>query len=141
MSLKSELLRIHKTLVSEREILLAITREEDETIVKNHTRIYLRDILDDITRLIDHTEMYRERISNAVQLHTAMISNEFNETVKKLTVIASYVMVPMLITGIYGMNFRVMPELNSPYGYPFAFFLMLVGIIATHTYLKRKSLL
>ncbi len=141
MDIKSELLELHRILVAERDILLMLTREGDDGIVTEHTRIYLRDIYDDIMRLIDREEMYKERLSGAIQLYLALSSNEVNEVMKKLTVLAAYVMIPMLVTGIYGMNFLHMPELSSPYGYPFAFFLMILGIMLAHIYFKRKSLL
>ena len=142
MDIKSELLDLHRILVAERDILLEITRDEENNgIIKEHTRIYLRDIYDDIMRLIDREEMYKERLSGAMQLYLALSSYEVNEVMKRLTVLASYIMIPMLVTGIYGMNFKFMPELSSPYGYPFAFFLMFVGVLFAHGYFKKKLLL
>ncbi|MCK4968646.1 MAG: magnesium and cobalt transport protein CorA, partial [Candidatus Aenigmarchaeota archaeon] len=110
-------------------------------IVREYTRIYLRDIYDDIMRLIDREEMYKERLTGALQLYLALSSHEVNEVMKRLTVLASYIMIPMLVTGIYGMNFKFMPELTSPFGYPFAFFLMFIGVLFAHLYFKKKLLL
>ena len=58
---------------------------------------------------------------------------------KRLTVMASYILVPTLISGVYGMNFKFMPELYWKYGYAFALITMIVSILAMRWYFKKES--
>jgi magnesium transporter len=66
-----------------------------------------------------------------MDVYLSSISNRMNEVMKVLTIITTIFVPPGLIAGIYGMNFRNMPELNWRYGYPFALCLMLVLALTT----------
>ena len=67
------------------------------------------------------------------------VSNELNATMRRLTAVTVVIMVPTLIAGIYGMNFRAMPELGQAWGYPFALLLMVVAATAAILFFRRKG--
>ncbi|MCA9475649.1 MAG: magnesium and cobalt transport protein CorA, partial [Nitrospira sp.] len=64
------------------------------------------------------TETYREMLGEMMDMYLSSLSNKLNETMKVLTVIATIFIPLTFIVGIYGMNFKVMPELEWPWGYP-----------------------
>jgi magnesium transporter len=85
---------------------------------------YFRDVYDHLYRIHGTIEGIREMLTTAIQVNVGMISLSENEVTKKLAAWAAIIAVPTMVAGIYGMNFKVMPELDWAYGYPFALGLM-----------------
>lgn len=135
--LKKDLLLLRKIIWPCREMLMYLEKE-DLPNVNETTIIYLRDVYDHIIRVTELIETYRELTSGALDTYLSTVSNNMNEVMKVLTVVASLVLVPALIAGIYGMNFRYMPELQWQYGYPFALGLMLFVMVVMALYFRKK---
>jgi magnesium transporter len=90
---------------------------------------YFRDIYDHLVRLNQTIESVRDMVTTAISVNLSMITLQENETTKRLAAYAALVAVPTMIAGIYGMNFKHMPELDWMIGYPLALGAM-VGIDA-----------
>ena len=90
---------------------------------------YFRDIYDHLTRVNQSIDTARDTVTTAIQVNLAMITIGESEVTKRLAAYAALVAVPTMIAGIYGMNFKHMPELDWSLGYPFAMALM-VGLDA-----------
>jgi magnesium transporter len=88
---------------------------------------YFRDIYDHLIRLNQTIDSARDTVATAIQVNLAMITISENEVTKRLAAYAALVAVPTMVAGVYGMNFKHMPELDWYLGYPFAIGLM-VGI-------------
>jgi magnesium transporter len=88
------------------------------------TQEYFRDIYDHLTRINAAIESFRELLTTAITVNIAMISLSESEVTKRLAAWGALITVPTLIAGIYGMNFKFMPELEWPVGYYYALFLM-----------------
>ena len=88
------------------------------------TDLYLRDVYDHIFQIIDTTEIYREMLSGMLDIYLSSINNKMNEVMKVLTIIATLFIPLTFITGLYGMNFHYMPELEWPFGYPMVLLIM-----------------
>ena len=110
-----------------REVIGSLERREFH-FIQESTVVYLRDIYDHITQLIDTVETDRELISSMIDIYLSSINNRLNEVMKILTMIATIFMPLSFIAGIYGMNFKHMPELYWKWGYPIS--LMIMGFIA-----------
>ncbi len=93
------------------------------------TQEYFRDVYDHLLRVSQQLDGLRDMVITAMQVNLAMISLSENEVTKKLAAYAALVAVPTMIAGIYGMNFKQMPELEWALGYPMAVGLM-VGLDA-----------
>jgi len=78
---------------------------------------YFRDVYDHLHRIHQTIEGIREMLTTAIQVNLGMISLSENEVTKKLAAWAAIIAVPTMVAGIYGMNFRHMPELEWQYGY------------------------
>jgi magnesium transporter len=87
-------------------------------------REYFRDVSDHLHRLNQTADSIRETVATAISVNLSMISLQENETMKRLAAYAALVAVPTMIAGIYGMNFKDMPELSWRYGYEFALLAM-----------------
>ena len=99
---------------------------------------YYRDVYDHLSRINQSIDALREMVTTALSVNLSLITLQENETTKRLAACAALVAVPTLIAGVYGMNFRHMPELDWQFGYPLAIGLMLV-IDAYLFYRFRKS--
>ena len=100
---------------------------------------YLRDVTDHLLRVIELTDGVREVLTTIVDIRVAQAANQLNEVMKKLTAWAGIILVPTLIAGIYGMNFRHMPELSWQVGYPLALGLMAVSGIVLYVFFRRRD--
>jgi len=102
------------------------------------TQEYYRDIFDHLQRINQSIENSREMIATAISVSLSLITLQENQFTKRLAGVAALVAVPTMIAGIYGMNFRHMPELGWTFGYPFALGLM-VAIDGYLFYRLRKA--
>jgi magnesium transporter len=127
---KRDLIEFRRAIWPQRDMLNALLREENE-LIKDQTRLYLRDCYDHTIQLIDLIETYREISASLVDIYLSGVSNRMNEIMKVLTIMAT-IFIPLgFIASLYGMNFDTtvspwnMPELKWAFGYPFALGLML----------------
>ena len=88
------------------------------------TQEYFRDVYDHLARINGTIENIREMLTTAIQVNLALIGISDNEVTKRLAAWGALITVPTLIAGIYGMNFKHMPELDWSIGYPLIIFAM-----------------
>jgi magnesium transporter len=138
--IRRELLELRRAVVPLREVLSAILRREVQWI-DGDALVTCRDAFDKLLRAVDLVDEQRELVGNAVDAHLAVISNQMNFVMKKLTAWGSIVFGATLIAGIYGMNFSHMPELSWKLGYPMALGMMvLLSFILYRVFRKRDWL-
>jgi magnesium transporter len=111
----------------------------------------LRDVEDHVLALVDRVDSFRTLLQNALMVHATLVGQRQNDETKQLTEaslrqadqakrISSWAAIffaPTLVAGIYGMNFKNMPELNWQYGYPFALGLMVVLALILYSVFKK----
>ncbi len=136
--LKRQIILLRKTLIYEREVLVRLTRGEFALISERET-VYYRNVYDHLVRFTELIESSREMIGDLMQSYLASISNRLNEIMKVLTMISTVVLPMTLIAGIYGMNFKHMPEIDWPWGYPLALLLMTLTAGGALAYFKWKK--
>ena len=90
-------------------------------------------------RVVDLVDSGRELMGNAVDAHLAIISNRMNSVMKTMTSWGAILLLSTLLAGIYGMNFRHMPELGWYWGYGFVLGLMVLITILGYWYFRRKD--
>jgi len=84
-------------------------------------------------------DSYRDLVSSLFEVHVSMISNKMNSIMQRLTIIATIFMPLTFIVGVYGMNFRYMPELRWRAGYLVVWIVMLILGVGMYIYFKRKD--
>ena len=134
---KHGLLVLRRTLWPQRDALASLQRDEHE-LVTAETRLYLRDGYDHVTRLIETIEGYREQASDLSNVYMTSLSNRMNAVMKVLTIIATIFIPLTFIAGLYGMNFKHMPELNWPWAYPAALAVMAAVAIGMIVFFRRR---
>jgi len=137
-SLKRELIFLRKSVWPLREVISKLERWESPIINKS-IDIYLRDVYDHTIQVIDALETFRDMLSGMLDIYLTSVSNRMNEVMKVLTIIATIFIPLTLVAGIYGMNFKYMPELDAPWGYPMVYVIMLAISAVMLVYFRRKK--
>ncbi len=135
--LKKYLILLRKSVWPLREVVNALVKE-DSPLIQDRTRFFLRDVYDHAVHVIETTETFREMVSEMIDVYLSSVSNRMNEVMKVLTIIATIFIPLTYIVGIYGMNFKHMPELEWSYGYPLLWLIML-GVALTMLVLFRRK--
>lgn len=135
---KRELLFLRKSTWPLREQLGSFLRDE-HPLVTQSTLPYLHDLYEHTMQVIDTVETFRDMVSGLLDVYLSSMSNRMNEIMKVLTVIATIFIPLTFVAGVYGMNFRHMPELDVPWAYPavLGFCLLVAGTM--FVYFRRKK--
>jgi len=136
--IKRTLIHFHKAMIANRDVITSIEKGYIKKMTKKETESF-RDLYNDVVQLIDVGDTNREILTGVLESYLTSLSNNMNEVMKKLTAYAALIMVPTLISGIYGMNFRHMPEIGWGMGYPFALGLMVISVLFIYIFFKRKG--
>lgn len=138
-TLKREMIFLRKSVWPLREVVSRLEREESP-LIKESTGIFLRDVYDHTIQVIDTVETYRDMLSGMLDIYLSSISNRMNQVMKVLTIIATIFIPLTFLVGIYGMNFDYMPELKWHWVYPWAFWLVMLGVTGFMLiYFRRKK--
>jgi magnesium transporter len=138
LSLKRQLLELRRVLAPMRDVANGLLRR-DLDLVDADTAPYYQDLYDHLVRVLDQVDLYRDLLAALLDARLTVASNSLNAIMKRLTAFTVVLMVPTLIAGIYGMNFRHMPELSWPLGYPLALGLMVVTVAVAVTWFRRND--
>jgi magnesium transporter len=136
--LKREMIFLRKSVWPLREVINRLERSESPLINKS-TFVYLRDVYDHTIQVMDAVETFRDMLSGMLDIYLSSVSNRMNEVMKVLTVIATIFIPLTFVAGIYGMNFRYMPELEQALSYPAILILMLIVAMLMVVYFRRKK--
>jgi magnesium transporter len=138
--LKREMIFLRKSVWPLREVINRLERWES-SLIKKPTAIYFRDVYDHTIQVIDSVETFRDMLSGMLDIYLSSVSNKMNEVMKVLTIIATIFIPLTLVAGIYGMNFKFMPELETAVGYPIVLLIMLcVGVVMIFYFRKKRWL-
>jgi magnesium transporter len=134
---RRQLFELRRVLAPGREVLNELVRRETP-LVNDQTMNYFHDVYDHILRVLDWVDAYREMSGTLYEMQLAMASHQLDQVIRTLTVWSIILLAATLIAGIYGMNFRHMPELSWLLGYPFAILLMLVVSGVLLVFFRRR---
>jgi magnesium transporter len=125
LQLKRRLLEMRRRVTPMRDICNGLLRHES-VIVSRDSLAYFQDVYDHTLRIIEVVDMERDILSAVMDAHLSIQSNMLNQVMRSMTVIATLLMTGAFVAGVYGMNFKYMPELQWKYGYEMAWVVMIV---------------
>jgi len=137
-NLKRDMLFLRKSVWPLREAISKMQRT-DSPLVTEATQIYLRDVYDHTIQVIENVETFRDMSASLLETYLSSLSNKLNEVIKLLTIISTIFIPLTFLAGLYGMNFRFMPELESPLGYPAVLIFMLLVVVVMLAYFRKKE--
>ena len=135
--LKREMIFLRKSVWPLRETISSLERTECQ-LIKESTGLFLKDIYDHTIQVIDTIETFRDMLSGILDIYLSSISNRMNEIMKVLTIIATIFMPLTFLVGVYGMNFKYMPELEWHWGYFFIWSIMITIAVSMLVYFRKK---
>lgn len=136
--LKRQSLSLRKAIWPLREAIGTLSRGESP-LIQESTRLYIRDVYDHTIQVIDTLETYRDILSGMLDIYLSSISNHLNQIMKVLTIISTIFIPLTFIVGIYGMNFKYMPELEKEWGYPAVWLVMLLITLGMLKFFRRRK--
>jgi len=142
--LQQDLFRLKRDVVLFRRQVMPLRRvlgfcQEQPSFVHAALLPYYRDVADHVVRSVELADNIRDLLTSLLEVRVAQIANHLNEIMKKLTSWAAIILIPTLIAGIYGMNFRHMPELSWAVGYPVAIGMMVGASGLLYLVFKRRE--
>lgn len=136
--LKREMIFLRKSVWPLREVINKLGRSESE-LINASTCVYMRDVYDHTIQVMDSVETFRDMLSGMLDIYLSSLSNRMNEVMKVLTVISTIFIPLTFVVGLYGMNFRHMPELEQTWGYPAILILMFAVALLMVVYFRRRK--
>lgn len=136
--IKNHMIILRRSLWPLREVVATLGRRESP-LIKDPTSVYFKDVYDHVIIAIDTVETYRDILSGLLDIYLSSVSNRLNEIMKFLTIFASIFMPLTFFAGVYGMNFKNLPELQWHYAYYgwWAVMILLAGSMVL--YFRKKK--
>ena len=128
-----------ESLVSMERILLSLSATYRTSKAPRELREDVRSTLRDLQSLEEHATFLSSKIQFLLDATLGLVNLEQNNIIKLFSVMAVVFMPPTLIASIYGMNFKVMPELDWHYGYPMAVAMMVVAAVLPYVFFRWKK--
>ncbi len=120
--------------------MLILTKDTVYQVIKTREKDnpFSQDLIDTASSLYFMAEGLHEEVNNLLNLHLSLASHRTNEIMGVLTMFSVFLLPLTFIAGLYGMNFKYMPELDSEYGYPVVVAVMCVVVLGTYTWFRRR---
>jgi magnesium transporter len=138
LAFKRRLQELRRMSIHQREILLRLSRGELDEIPAEALPFY-RDVYDHFLRINDIAEGYRDLVTSALDAYLSVQSNRMNEIMKALTLMSTVMLPLTFIAGLYGMNFKHMPELEWLWGYPAVLGVMAAVVIGILWWFRHRG--
>ena len=137
--LKRDMLDYRRLISPLKEIINKLQKEDETHIIQGSTQIYLKDLFDHVVQVSDTIDACREMLTSFIDFYMMLNSNAMNEVVKTLTIISTIFIPLTFIVGLYGMNFKNMPELQWEYSYFVVLGSMAIITLSMLLFFKRKA--
>jgi magnesium transporter len=136
--LRRELVYLRRNIWPMREVASALERSES-SIVHDETRPYFRDLHDHVVQVIESLENFRDALASLQDLYISVIGIRTNDVIRVLTILSTIFVPLTFLSGVYGMNFDVLPELHWPHGYLYFWIASAALVIVLIVFLRRRG--
>jgi magnesium transporter len=136
--MKREMIYLRKQVWPIREIINGLVKSES-SLIQEQLHVYFRDVYDHTIQIIDTIESYRDILTGMLDIYLSTLSNRMNEVMKVLTIIATIFIPITFLAGVYGMNFKFMPELEWRGGYFMVWGIVIVVVGIMIGFFKKKQ--
>jgi magnesium transporter len=137
-NLKRTLMQLRRFVWPERDVVNSLLHGTSE-FVHPETKVYLRDLYDHSVQIMDLIESYRDVATSLMDMYLSSVGLRTNEVMRVLTVISSIFIPLTFLAGVYGMNFKYIPEYEARWGYPVFWVVMIVIAVAQLVFFHKKK--
>jgi len=135
---KKQLIHLRKAIFPLESVIRELLDEDIPVIDSSHSR-YFTDVLDHLKSIVQDLDVMREVLLGHIELYMSSLSNKMNSVMKTLTIVASIFIPLTFLAGVYGMNFKYMPELGWKWGYPLVWIVMITAGLLMLFFMKKKK--
>ncbi len=133
--IKHQIMEVRRLVSGARESVASLSRHAQNSEMS----IYFRDSVDSLSRVYDNLDSAREVLSSILDVHLTVQSNRMNEVMKTLTIVSTIFLPLTFLAGVWGMNFKTMPELEWPHGYTLALLTMAAVGVGFAVYFRKRG--
>lgn len=137
-TLRRDIVHLKRIVLPQKEALNRLSKEQFSLISKTAS-VYFSDVFDHLVRINDITDFHREILNSSLEVYYSSISTKTNEVIKFLTIFTVLFIPPTFLVGLWGMNFKYMPELDTRYGYFIALGVMFIISFALLGFFRKKK--
>ena len=137
-SLRRQYMLMKKSILPLKEQYIKLLRGESSLMHKVN-RAFFNDVNDHLQFVLQTIEICRETLSSLVDLYISNNDLRMNDIMKRLTIVSTIFIPLTFLVGVWGMNFKFMPELDWKYGYWFAWLLMVVIGMIVYAFFRKKK--
>jgi len=137
--LKRQLVEVKRAVSPLIDVCTKLMRFDLDEVIPEDTRPYFRDVYDHVIRINEMVDSTREILATALKANFSLVSISQNEIQKRFAGWAAILAVPTMVAGIYGMNFKFMPELDWRYGYPMILAITIIACGFIYSAFKRAG--
>ena len=137
--LKRQLVEVKRAVSPLIDVCTKLVRLDLDEVIPEDTRPYFRDVYDHVIRINEMVDSTREILATALEANFSLVSISQNEIQKRFAGWAAILAVPTMVAGIYGMNFKFMPELDWHYGYPMILAITIITCGLIYSAFKRAG--
>jgi magnesium transporter len=138
LALKHNILALRRVISPQREVMNRLSRD-DFPQIGHQNQIYFRDIYDHLVRIQDLSDTIRDIVSSALDTYLSATSNRLNQVMKALTIVSTIFLPLTFLAGVYGMNFRHMPELEWQIGYPLVWCVFILLALGMAWFFRKRG--
>ncbi len=135
--MKRRLVYVNRSIWPVRELINKMERS-DHRLVHDEARLYFRNLYDHTVQIIETLDSLRDLTSSLMDLYLSSVSLKLNEIMKVLTIFSALFIPLTFFAGVYGMNFKFLPELEWRWGYAMFWFVCIAATISMVIYFRRK---
>ncbi len=136
-TLRRDILQLKRTVLPQKEVVSQLSRQHYK-LVSEKAALYFSDIHDHLVRISDVADSHRETLNSSLEVYYSTVSTKTNQIIKILTIFTVLFIPPTFLVGLWGMNFKFMPERDWEYGYLFSLVLMAIVVLGLIFFFRKK---
>ncbi len=137
-TLRRDIVQMKRVVLPQKEVVNQFSRQHF-TLISPDLAVYFSDIHDHLARTVDMADTHREMLNTSLEVYYSTVSTRTNDVIKFLTVLTAIFIPPTLVTGIWGMNFELMPGLDDRAGFWVVMSVIFVIIVAMLIFFRRRK--
>ncbi len=137
-TLRRDILELKRAVLPQKEVISQLSRQHYR-LISDKAALYFSDIHDHLVRISDVADSHRETLNSSLEVYFSSVSTKTNEIIKVLTMFTVLFIPPTFLVGLWGMNFKFMPELDWKYGYLASLILMAAIVVGLIIFFRRKK--
>ncbi|MEW5993500.1 MAG: magnesium/cobalt transporter CorA [Candidatus Zixiibacteriota bacterium] len=137
-TLRRDIVHLKRIVLPQLEVMNRFSREQFK-LISGRAAVYFSDVYDHLVRIDELVDFHRQILNSSLEVYYSSVSTKTNAIIKVLTIFTVLFIPPTFLVGLWGMNFRTMPELDWKYGYLFALALMLMIVVGLLSFFRKKK--